>query len=85
LGAGQQVLAETRAGHHEDVAVIAHGGTINVILGHVAGIPWDGEMRHLLANCGISTLEVSAELVSVVEANVVRHLPEDLIMMQAVL
>ena len=77
----EQVLAETRAGRHEDVAVIAHGGTINVILDHVAGIPWDGEMRHLLANCGISTLEVSAESVSVVEANVVRHLPEDLITM----
>jgi probable phosphoglycerate mutase len=75
----EQVLAETRADRHTDVAAVAHGGTINVILDHVAGIPWDGEMRHLLANCGISTLEVSGESVSIVEANVVNHLPKDLI------
>ena len=37
------------------------------------------EMRYLLANCGISSLEVTADSVSIVEANVVSHLPEDLI------
>jgi broad specificity phosphatase PhoE len=79
IGGFEQVLAATRGDHHEDVAVIAHRGTINVILDHVAGIPWDGEMRHLLANCGISTLEVSANSVSIVEANMVSHLPEGLI------
>jgi broad specificity phosphatase PhoE len=75
----EQVLAETRADRHADIAVVSHGGTINVILDHIAGIPWDGEMRHLLANCGISTLEVGADSVSIVEANVVKHLPEDVI------
>ncbi len=79
IGGFEHVLAEIRGDQHTDIAVIAHGGTINVILDHVAGIPWDGYMRHLLFNCGISTLEVTADSVSIVTANVVKHLPEDVI------
>lgn len=79
IGGFEQVLAETRADRHAEVAVVSHGGTINVILDYLSGIPWDGEMRHLLANCGISTLEVSADSVSIVEVNLVGHLPEELI------
>jgi broad specificity phosphatase PhoE len=75
----QRVLDDIRGDDHRDIALVSHGGTINVILDHVAGLAFDGEMRHLLANCSVSTLEVRSDSVSLVDVNFVDHLPEELI------
>lgn len=71
--------SEIQSMNHEDVALISHGGTINVILDYVQDIPWDGEMRNLLANCSVSTLEIGPGSVSLADVNYVRHLPWELI------
>ncbi len=72
-------MTELQMGDHENVALITHGGTINVILDHVQGVPFDGEMRHLLANCSISTLELGPSSLSLTGVNCVTHLPYELI------
>ncbi|MBT5320448.1 MAG: histidine phosphatase family protein [Chloroflexi bacterium] len=72
-------ISEVQPLEHEDIALISHGGTINVILDHVQGIPWDGQMRNLLANCSVSTIEISPGSVSLSDINFVRHLPYELI------
>jgi broad specificity phosphatase PhoE len=73
----QGALDDIRGDGHRDIALASHGGTINVILDHIAGISFDGEMRHLLANCSVSTLEVRPDSVSLVDVNHVVHLPEE--------
>lgn len=75
----QKLIASIRAETHQNIALITHGGTINVILDYIAGIQFDGEMRHLLANCSVSTLEIGAGSVSLTTVNVVTHLPSELI------
>jgi len=72
-------MFEVRSSDHADVALISHGGTINVILDHVQDIPFDGNMRNLLANCSVSTLEMGPGSVSLADVNYVTHLPYDLI------
>lgn len=62
-----------------EIALITHGGTINVILDHVQGIPFDGQMRHLLANCSVSTLEIGPDSMSLADVNYVTHLPYELV------
>ena len=75
----QQLVTDIRNDAHEDVAVITRGGTINVILDHIEGIPFDGEMRRLLANCSVSTLELGPDSVAMADINGVTHLPGRLI------
>jgi len=64
---------------HQSIAFIPHGGTINVILDHLTGGPFDDEMRYLLATCGVSTLDIGPVSVSVTNGNDVSHLPWELI------
>ena len=73
------LLTEARNEGHEDIAVISHGGTINVILDHIRGHEFDGSMRTLLSNCSISTLSVGPDSVSVAAHNGISHLPSKLI------
>lgn len=75
----QMMIESIRRETHQSIALITHGGTINVILDYVAGIQFDGEMRHLLANCSVSTLEIGASSGSLTTVNVVTHLPSELI------
>lgn len=75
----RNLVRHVRSGTESNVAVIAHGGTINSILDFVENIPFDGYMRHLLRNCSVTTLTVSSESIQVSDVNVVTHLPKHLI------
>jgi hypothetical protein len=46
---GPRTTAAREGETHQRIDFIPDGPVINVILGHLTGIPFDGEMGHLLA------------------------------------
>ena len=75
----RKMITSIRDETHQGIALFTHGGTINLILDHIAGVPFDGEMRYLLPNCSVPTLEIGRDHVSLANVNVVAHMPSELI------
>ena len=75
----QKMISPIRAETHQSITLITHGGTINVIVDHLTGVPFYGEMRYLLLNYSVSTLEIGPGSVSLTNMNEVSHLPWELI------
>lgn len=42
------------------VAVVTHGGVLDVIYRHARGLPWDAPRDHLMLNAGINRLQMRA-------------------------
>jgi broad specificity phosphatase PhoE len=64
------------AGRHRDetVLIVAHGGTIQIILQHVLGLPQGGLWRLSTNNCGLSVVDFAGERAVVTRVNDTAHL-----------
>ena len=61
---------------HEDVAIVAHQGTIRVLLLGLLGAPLGSYRTLIVRNCSVSTIAVAAGKVSITGLNFCGHLDD---------